>query len=354
MDFRRTRMAGKPWPTVIDLFSGAGSATAALKAAHFRVLAAVDSDPVACATYRLNHSRVRIYEEDIRELDPMRVYDECLCGSELDLMVICAPCQPFSSQNRHRVGDRRAYLLLDAARFVASLRPKVLFVENVPGLATAQCAELLAAFKAACGNDFTFTEPLRVDAADYAVPQRRVRCVLMASRGQRPPDLPAPMTPVDSRITVRDAISGLPKLASGECDPIDPLHSARRHQVIALTRLRAVPKDGGSRSSLPEPLALRCHKHTTSYPDVYGRMAWDAVAPTLTTGCTDVTRGRFAHPDQDRAITPREAALIQTFPRRYSFAGGSGAVATQIGNALPFALMHAFAPTLRNSIRAVP
>ena len=346
-------MSGNPWPTAIDLFSGAGSATAALKAAHFRVLAAVDNDPAACATYRLNHPTVRIFEQDIRQLHPVRLRRECLRGADLDVLVICAPCQPFSSQNRHRRGDRRSDLFVDAARFVAGLRPKVVFVENVPGLAAPRHQHLLATFKEVCGNGYVFTEPQRVDAADYGVPQRRVRCVLMASRGPRPPELPLPSTQAGSRRTVRDAIAALPELAAGERDPADPLHAARHHQPIALKRLRAIPKDGGSRSSLPESLALRCHKRPNSYPDVYGRMAWDDIAPTLTTGCTDVTRGRFAHPDQDRAITPREAAIIQTFPPHYSFTGGSGVVATQIGNALPFALMHAIAPALRKAIQSV-
>ena len=347
-------MSGRSWPTAIDLFSGAGSATAALKAAHFRVLAAVDNDPAACATYRLNHPTVRILEQDIRELDAARLGRECLRGADLDLVVICAPCQPFSSQNRNRFGDRRSDLLVNAARFVGFLRPKVVFVENVPGLAAERHSHLLDAFEDACGTEYAFTQPLRVDAADYAVPQRRVRCVLMGSRGPRTPELPEPSSPAGMRRTVRDAIGGLPALAAGERDLTDPLHAARRHQAIALERLRAIPKDGGSRDSLPKSLSLRCHTRPNSYPDVYGRMAWDAVAPTLTTGCTDVTRGRFAHPDQDRAITPREAALIQTFPRRYSFAGGPGVVATQIGNALPFALMHALAPALRTAIQAIP
>ena len=168
-----TWMSHKRWPTAIDLFSGAGSATAALKASHFRVLAAVDNDPIACATYRLNHLKVRLFEDDIRNLDPTVIWDECLGGAELDLMVVCAPCQPFSSQNRHRLGDERANLLLHAARFVAALKPKVLFVENVPGLATAQHAALLNDFKDTCGTRYSFTNPLRIDAADYGVPQRR-------------------------------------------------------------------------------------------------------------------------------------------------------------------------------------
>ena len=267
-------------------------------------------------------------------------------------MIICAPCQPFSNQNRHRRDDRRSELLLDAGRFVAALRPLIVFVENVPGIAAVRHTALIAAFKDACGCQYRFTEPLRINAADYAVPQRRIRCVLMGSRGSRVPRLPAPLTPEGSRFTVRQAIQGLPTLSSGEADQEDSLHAARRHSALALRRLAAIPQDGGSRSALPESLALACHKQPNCYPDVYGRMLWDDVAPTLTTGCTDVTRGRFAHPEVDRAITPREAALIQSFPSRYRFTGTLGAVARQIGNALPFALLRAFTPAFREAMCA--
>ena len=174
----------------------------------------------------------------------------------------------------------------------------------------------------------------------------------MGSRGPRVPRLPVPLTPEGSRSTVRQAIHGLPRLSSGQSDPEDPLHAARRHRALALRRLAAIPGNGGSRSALPESLALACHKHPNCYPDVYGRMWWDDVAPTLTTGCTDVTRGRFAHPEAHRAITPREAALIQTFPSRYKFTGSHKAVASQIGNALPFSLLRALTPAFREAMRA--
>lgn len=345
-------MSGRRWPTAIDLFSGAGSATAALKSSHFRVVAAVDNDPAACATYRLNHPGVRLFEKDIRILDPNCIRTECLGDTVLDLMIICAPCQPFSSQNRHRREDRRSELLLDAASFVAALQPGVVFVENVPGIAAARHADLIASFKDACGEEYRFTEPLRVNAADYAVPQRRVRCILMGSKQRKAPRLPVPLTPEGNRTTVRKTIQGLRPLLSGESDPDDPLHAARNHSGLALRRLAAIPRNGGSRSALPESLALACHKQPNCYPDVYGRMSWDDVAPTLTTGCTDVTRGRFAHPEADRAITPREAALIQTFPSVYKFTGTTSAVASQIGNALPFALLRALTPAFREAMRS--
>lgn len=338
------------WPTAIDLFSGSGAATAALKAAHFRVVAAIDNDPSACATYKLNHPRVRLYETDIRKLNPGTVRDECLGSAFLDLMVICAPCQPFSSQNRKKQCDERIRLLVSAAEFVATLEPKLVFIENVPGLASNANSTLLREFREACGSEYTFGEPVCVDAADYGVPQRRLRCLLMGSRGGAAPCLPPATTPVRHRRTVRDTIFGLPSLSSGERDPDDPLHMARSHRRIAIDRLQAISKNGGSRSELPDHLVLNCHRNHNGHPDVYGRMRWNDVAPTLTTGCTDVTRGRFAHPEDDRAITPREAALLQTFPSGYRFSGTPKLIANQIGNAIPFALVHALTPAFRAAI----
>ena len=267
------------------------------------------------------------------------------------MMVICAPCQPFSSQNRKRKDDARARLLIEGARFVSVLKPKVICVENVPGLASSTNADLLAEFREECGSDYVFGPPDCIDAADYGVPQRRVRCLLMGTLGEHAPELPPPTTPVGNRQTVRDAIAGLQSLGPGQVDRRDPLHAARHHRPIAIKRLRAIPKDGGSREDLPPSLQLECHKTSKAFPDVYGRMKWDDVAPTLTTGCTDVTRGRFAHPEDDRAITPREAALLQTFPLGYRFAGSSKLVAQQIGNAIPYVLVKSLTTTFRKSIR---
>ena len=345
------KVSARTWPTAIDLYSGSGAATDALKAAHFRVVAAVDNDPGACATYRLNHPRVRLYEIDIKELDPTVILRDCLKGVPLDLAVICAPCQPFSSQNRKRGGDARSRLLIEGARFVSVLKPKVVFVENVPGLASTANANLLAEFQEECGSDYIFGAPECIDAADYGVPQRRVRCLVMAALKQQAPQLPSPTTPVGKRRTVRDAIGTLRALALGEIDPQDPIHAARVHRPITVKRLQAIPKDGGSRSNLPSHLILNCHKDHRGHPDVYGRMKWDDVAPTLTTGCTDVTRGRFAHPDEDRAITPREASLLQTFRAGYKFTGHSSIIAEQIGNAIPFSLLHALTPAFRATIK---
>jgi DNA (cytosine-5)-methyltransferase 1 len=167
------------------------------------------------------------------------------------------------------------------------------------------------------------------------------------------PALPEPKTPKGQRITVEQAIGKLCPLKSGEKDPNDPLHYASKHLPLALERLKHIPKNGGSRFSLPAELELNCHKNHDGHGDVYGRMCWQDVAPTLTTGCTDVTRGRFAHPRDDRAITLREAAILQSFPRNYKFRGNKSQITAQIGNAVPVELVKALAPTLRIGMKRV-
>lgn len=334
----------------VDLFSGSGAVTTALKNCGFTVVAAVDNDPLACATYRANHPHTTMIEEPIQEVNPAHIRANCAAGEDIDLMVVCAPCQPFSSQNRKRGKDDRSKLILQAGRFARELCPKIIFFENVPGIALHD--SLLDELKAELGPSYTLGDPHRVDAADYGVPQRRVRCIMLATRNSEPPALPAPTTPISHRTTVQDAIGHLRRLKAGERDPDDALHASRNHTSIARRRLASIPKDGGSRSSLPAELVLPCHVSVgpSKYPDVYGRMSWGEVAPTLTTGCTDVTRGRFAHPDDDRAITPREAALLQTFPSGYVFKGTMSDIQVQIGNAVPVKLVEAFAPTFLAAI----
>lgn len=339
------------WLTALDLFCGSGAVTAALKRKHFKVVAAVDNDPVACSTFKLNHPTTSLIERDIRKIDPRDIRARLLDGRNLDLLVVCAPCQPFSSQNRHRRKDSRARLILEAGRFAKELRPKLIFFENVPGLASH--VELIEELKEALGDKYHLGEPQRVDAADYGVPQRRIRCIMLATRGKEPPKLPQPATPLDKRVTVRDAIGHLRKLKSGGQDPRDELHFARNHQDIALKRLAAIPKNGGSRIALPKRLRLPCHDEIDDkkFSDVYGRMNWNEVAPTLTTGCTDITRGRFAHPRDNRAISLREAALLQTFPEQYQFTGTASEIAKQIGNAVPMKLIDALAPMFRTALK---
>lgn len=242
-------------------------------------------------------------------------------------------------------------------RFSAAWSPKCVLFENVPGLASRDNLPIIELLRHKLGDiGYHLGSPRQINAADLGVPQRRVRCVMIASKCEATVELFDTVELTIRRRTVRDAIGHLPALASGEQDPFDAMHFARSHQPIALERLAKIPRDGGSRSGLPARLQLSCHRgrRKSSFGDVYGRMRWDDVAPTLTTGCTDVTRGRFAHPDQDRAITLREAALLQTFPPDYRFDGSRRQIVAQIGNAVPLAMVEALALLLRAAMSKAP
>lgn len=326
----------KRQPTAVDLFCGCGGFTCGLKNSKFKVVSAIDCDPLAVATYRSNHPEVFLLDNDIREISPAEIAAQFEDGEKLDLLVVCAPCQPFSSLNRYRGRDDRVPLILEAVRFAAELEPAMIFFENVPGLNTPKFRTLLTELRERLEEiGYFLGKPKSVNVSDYGVPQRRLRCIMLATKDTDPPELPLATTPEGERVTVRDAIANLPRLSAGEYSSDDPLHFARNHTPLVLKRLSRIPKDGGSRSSLPIELQLDCHKCSDAHPDVYGRMAWLDVAPTLTTGCTDLTKGRFAHPEDDRSISLREAARLQTFPDNYKFCGSHSAISRQIGNAVP-------------------
>ena len=322
--------------------------------ARWRVLAACDNDPAVANTYKANHPKTKFVSGDISDDATIDELAMKVGGEHVDLMIICAPCQPFSSQNRVRAEDGRKQLIMRALAAVERLEPTAIFFENVPGLASAAYRPILDAVKARlCQLGYALSEPIVRDAADYGVPQRRRRCIMFAAKSQAAVDA---FVSRDVRVpprTVKQAIGNLPPLLSGEADADDLLHRARVHQPIAIERLMNIPGDGGSRSSLPLRLELKCHVgRKTSFSDVYGRMAWSGPAPTLTTGCTDITKGRFAHPTQHRAITLREAARLQSFPDKYIFRGNASEIAAQIGNAVPPDMVRAFSPAFRAGLKA--
>lgn len=336
-------------PIAIDLFCGSGAVTLGLKKAGFNVVGAVDFDMGACRTYRANHPEVRLLEMDIRQTDPKDFSD--LVPNTLDLLVVCAPCQPFSSQNRHKNdNDMRNNLVDQSKKFITEFNPSLVFFENVPGLASSNVfGSFTDWLKNVAGYDVAM--PMRIDASELGVPQRRTRMILVAAKGvslER-----AIKIKRTAKKTVEDTIRNLPIPPVGRsAAAADPLHYARQHSPLNLERLRHIPLDGGGRESLPYHLQLACHrdKKKSSFSDTYGRMSWKDVAPTLTTGCTDITRGRFAHPVQNRAITLREAARIQSFPDNYIFWGNASQVATQIGNAVPPAMMERIAESLKAAL----
>jgi len=339
--------------TAIDIYCGSGAVTEGLKAEGISVLAAIDNDPIACETFRLNHPEVHLVESDIRKINPAGLRKSVGNCRKLDLLVVCAPCQPFSSQNRKRSAeDPRADLVLESLKFVKEFTPEIVFFENVPGIAISGPLHSLRHKLASLG--YLLGTPKTLNAADCGVPQRRERCIMIAACDQEAIDTFYGSIRVQPTVTVRQTIGGLKQLCSGEHDSDDQLHFARKHQAIVLQRMAHIPQDGGSRLSLPPELELKCHKgRKNDFPDVYGRMKWDDVAPTLTTGCTDVTKGRFAHPRDNRAITLREAALLQSFPPRYRFFGNSGQIARQIGNAVPVNMIRTLASSLKRCFKTI-
>lgn len=350
---RVDRGSGRCWisdggmATAIDLFCGCGGLTLGLKAAGFRVLGAVDNDPVCLDTYRANHPEVRVWACDIRDLDASDLMEELgIRSGELDLLAGCPPCQGFSCMRTlnggRKVHDPRNDLVLEFLRFVEGIRPKAVMMENVPGLADDERFEVFCNSMARLGYKGGYRI---LDAVDYGVPQRRRRLIYLAGLGGRVPFA----EPVEGRRSVRNAIGGLPK-AGESGDPLHDLPERRSAKVMAL--IRRIPKDGGSRTDLPWEEQLECHKRCKGFKDVYGRMAWDAPAPTITSGCFNPSKGRFLHPEEDRAITIREAALLQGFPMWYRFFGSKTAMARMIGNALPPPFVEAHARRVREFIES--
>ena len=326
--------------SAIDLFSGCGGLSLGLRRAGFRVVAAIDRDALSASTYKKNHKRTVVLEKDIRSVDALDLMKELqLVAGELDLMAGCPPCQGFSTL-RTLNGGRTVHeplndLVYDFLRFVSVFMPRTVMMENVPALLKDKRLQEVTRSL----DDLGYTYAARLfNAENFGVPQRRLRLILVASRHKCPPFA----RPVRGRRTVSHAIRNLPRPEQSE----DSLHNysvGRTENVIAL--IRRIPKDGGSRTDLPDIDQLECHRKLNGFKDVYGRMAWNQPAPTITGGCINPSKGRFIHPAEDRAITLREAAILQGFPTSYEFDLSSGRYPTaqMIGNAFPpkFAEHHA-------------
>jgi DNA (cytosine-5)-methyltransferase 1 len=305
---------------------------------------AVENDLLAVETYRRNHPGVRVWARDIRRVTARGVARALrLRPGDLDLLAGCPPCQSFSvmrTLNRgRRVRDpKQKDLVLDFLRFVRVLRPKLVLLENVPGLAADRRFALVRQALRRLGYA---TQSGVLDAADFGVPQRRKRLILVGSRiGFL--RLPKGVGP---RRTVRDAIAGLPP--PGQSGDALHDHGERRDSRVRAL-IRRIPKNGGSRTALGDAEQLPCHKRLRGFYDVYGRLEWEGVAPTITSGFVNPSKGRFLHPSQDRTITVREAALLQGFPRGYWFSmrRGKYGAARLIGNALPPPFVRAIAGPL--------
>ena len=337
-------------PTAIDLFAGAGGATQGLKDAGFRVLAAVEYDADAAATFEANHPDVYMLPEDIRDVSPAVLRDYLnLARSDLSLLTACPPCQGFSTLGSSGSDDERNDLVAEVWRFTREFKPAAVMVENVPGLK--RDARWLALQRRLRGAGYS-VRPWVVDAAKFGVPQRRRRLVAIAVRQPRAEfkeDL-RDMLPPSFDLTAPHASEVIAQ-AGSIAKSRDEWHRARTPKRVVLERIRAIPA-GGNHYDLPEALQLACHRRLRQQgrraaTGPYGRIALDGPAPTMTTRCTTISCGRFVHPTEDRGISLREAALLQTFPPRYEFSGTYESMERQIGNAVPVRLAHALGLAVR-------
>ncbi len=316
----------------VDLFCGIGGLTHGLRLAGVAVRAGFDDDPSCCHAFEANNATAKFVCADVRDLS----FDDLAphYGSDaVTALVGCAPCQPFSAHNRRRAkSEEDCSLVGEFARLVGEGTPDLVSMENVPGLAKHRAFQGFVAALEALGYQVS----QRIVSCDqFGVPQRRRRLVLLASRLERRATLTECEEPPP---TVGECIKDLPAIADGEAHAIDPVHAAmllspRNRQRIAAS------KPSGTWKDWPEDLVNACHRDA-HYPAPYGRMSWDDLAPTITTQFCYYSTGRFGHPEQDRAISVREGAILQTFPSEYRFVDPESPLAIrdlarQIGNAVP-------------------
>ena len=315
----------------IDLFAGIGGLSVGLKRAGFKVIASVEINENAVKGYKLNHTKTKVFTEDIKKFDAEKIRS-LLHGEPLHLLAGCPPCQGFSSVRRlnkkKSIRDDRNSLVLEFLRFVKELKPQTVMMENVPGLI----------------NYYLFKDVVRelrklgykpkvevVNVKDYGVPQQRKRLVMI---GSLLGDLKISKVSVKKN-TVRMAIGNLPSVQETK----DAAHKMVANHVPRIQRMiEQIPQNGGSRKDLPQEYILECHKKSNvGFNDVYGRLRWNDYSTTITGGCLNPSKGRFLHPEENRCISAREAALLQTFPKNYKFPNGVSktAIALMIGNALP-------------------
>lgn len=319
---------------VVDLFCGAGGLSLGLQKAGLEIAAGCDLDPACRFPYEHN-VKASFYERDVAELTIAEVV-AWFGNANIRVLAACAPCQPFSGYVVGRYGeDQRWKLLNEVERLVAGVLPEIVTVENVSRLALRPMWSVFLSKLEELGYT---TSHAVVDCAAYGVPQSRKRLIMLASRVGA---IGVPNPVRGTAPTVREAIGHLPSIAAGAASDGDHLQCARALTPTNVARIQA-SRPGGTWKEWEPTMRARCHRAKTgkTYPSVYGRMEWDKPSPTITTQFYGFGNGRFGHPDQDRALTLREGALLQTFPSDFEFAPATHRTSFRqigklIGNAVP-------------------
>jgi DNA (cytosine-5)-methyltransferase 1 len=337
---------------VIDLFCGVGGLTQGFVMENFNVVSGYDNDVSCKFTYETNNKAV-FHTEDVSKLKGYILNKEF--GNRLKILIGCAPCQPFSSYS-FKIKEKdpeKLNLLYSFSRLIEETQPAIVSMENVPQLVD---TDIFKDFKKKMETLGYFISYQAVFCPDYGIPQRRKRLVLLASKLGEISLIPKTHTP-EKYVTVKDVIGCLNPVNAGEYDANDPLHRARKLSELNLKRIKNT-KEGGSWKSWSQDLVLDCFKKPSgkTYSSVYGRMKWNEPAPTMTTHCTGLGNGRFGHPEQDRSITLREAALFQTFPMNYKFYESldkynPSKICKQIGNAVPPKLGQVIAKSIKEHLK---
>jgi DNA (cytosine-5)-methyltransferase 1 len=339
--------------SVVDLFCGIGGMTHGFIREGFRVRAGVDLDRTCRFAFEANNRGARFLEADVESLQSWQV-NAFYPHRGPRVLIGCAPCQPFSRYTNRSTPDDKWRLLRSFAKLATAVRPDVISMENVPQLERhGVFYEFVRALEKA---EYSVTHYL-APGPEYGIPQRRTRLVLFASQ-HGPVPLIDPTHSALRRPTLRRAIAHLPAIEAGEVCRTDTLHRARGLSELNLRRIRATA-EGGTWKDWDESLRLDCHKRPegSTYRSVYGRLRWDEPGSVITTQFVGIGNGRFGHPDQDRALSLREAALIQTFPMNYRLIDPTTkkvslqTIARHIGNAVPVRLGRIIARSIRRHLK---
>ncbi|MEO6721763.1 MAG: DNA cytosine methyltransferase [Ferruginibacter sp.] len=339
----------------VDFFCCSGGVTNGFRKAGIKVLGGIDIEGVYKQTYEKNNRGSKFLEADIAILKPEDLISTFGIVKDMDdlIFVGCSPCQYYTNLQTDKTKSSKSKMLLEEfKRFVDYFNPGFIFIENVPGLET-KGESPLSRFKQFLVNKAYAIDDKVVNAADYNVPQSRKRYVLVASRITSKIAIPE-VKRVNVK-TVREAIGHLPNVKAGHKDENKLMHWTADLAPINLQRIRSTSHNGGNRLEWKnnENLQLKCYQGKDStFSDVYGRVFWDNPSPTITTKFHSLTNGRFGHPEQDRALSLREGALLQSFPSSYTFYSDSiGVIARMIGNAVPPKLAEVIGKKLINSTK---
>ncbi len=325
----------------IDFFCGAGGMTYGLREAGINVIAGIDNDVTCKETYELNNPGSIFLSEDISKLLPERLQIKTNVSiNDPNLLFIgCAPCQFWSKINTDkRKSELSKNLLTEFQRFVEYFNPGYVVIENVPGLKNNKNAKVRETFlKFLKSKNYVYKDDI-INVHDYGVPQNRKRYLIVASRVNKIINLPQK---INGSFTVRQFIgkaNGFPKIESGHKDPSDFMHTSAELSEKNKKRIMKTKKNGGTRLCWKDDSDLQVPAYIDKdncFKDVYGRMYWDKPAPTITTRFNSLSNGRFGHPEEDRALSLREGATLQTFPIEYIFKGNEAIITRHIGNAVP-------------------